>query len=235
MIRDLLTTLALAAAAGSAWAAAAPVTVSFSKDGAGKEPSGLACVVGFWQVVKDGDANVLMVNGGRWSSGQSATNLADKARALYGERYAEFLDNVKAYAYFPVCVARGVDAFAGGDISFRFKPVAGRIDQGAGIVFDVKSNGDYLILRANALEDNLVLFQYVRGKRSTVEWVRNVPTATGRWHTLKLTVTGKTVEGAVDGKVLLKHELDRPVSGKVGVWSKADSVVYFDDIKIAPK
>ena len=59
------------------------------------------------------------------------------------QRYAEFLDNVQAYAYFPYAVAKGIDDFRGGEISFRFKPVAGRIDQGAGILFNLKPNGDY--------------------------------------------------------------------------------------------
>lgn len=220
---------------GTALAAAAPAALNFSKDAPGKEPSQLACVVGFWQVAKDGDRNVLMVNGSRWSSGQSAANLADKARALYGERYAEFLDNVKAYAYFPVCVARAVDSFSEGEISVRFKPIDGRVDQGAGIAFDVKPNGDYLILRANALENNLVLFQVVRGRRSSIEWIRNTPTPTGKWQTLKVTVKGKVVQGSLNGKTYLEHELPEPVSGKVGVWSKADSVVYFDDLKITSK
>ncbi|MBI3554425.1 MAG: hypothetical protein HY077_18165 [Elusimicrobia bacterium] len=214
--------------------AAGPVTIDFSKDAVGKEPSALACLVGFWQVTKDGGKNVLMVNGGRWSSGQSASNLGDKARALYGERYAEFLDNVKAYAYFPLCVARSVENFSEGEVSFRFKPVSGRIDQGAGIVFNVKPNGDYLILRANALENNLVLFEYVHGRRSSVEWIRNTPTQTGQWQTLKLVVKGKKVQGILNGKTYLEHELAEPVSGKVGVWSKADSVVYFDDFNVRP-
>lgn len=209
--------------------------VDFSKDAPGKEPSGLACVVGAWQVTKDGDKKVLMVNGARWSSGQPGANLADKARALYGARYAEFLDAVKAYSYFPVCVARSIEDFTGGQISFRFKPIAGRIDQGAGIVFNVKPNGDYLIVRANALEDNLVFFKYARGKRSSVKWVRNTPTQTMKWHDLKVSIKGKHIQGYLDGKLSLEDDWTEPISGRVGVWSKADSVVYFDDLKIEPK
>jgi hypothetical protein len=235
MLNKWLLALMIGGISRPASAAAAPITLSFSKDAVGKEPSQLACVVGFWQVTRDGDKNVLMVNGSRWSSGQSATNLADKARALYGERYAEFLDSVKAYAYFPVCVAKTVEGFSEGEISFRFKPVSGRVDQGAGIVFNVKTNGDYLVLRANALENNLVLFEYVRGKRSSIKWIRDTPTQTGRWQTLKLTVKGKKVQGALNGKAYLEYDLPEPVSGKVGVWSKADSVVYFDDLKVDPK
>ena len=110
----------------------------------------------------------------------------------------------------------------------RFKPLAGRIDQGAGILFNLKPNGDYLTLRANALENNLVLWQFKNGKRSPVKWIRNTPTATKQWHDLKVKLVGTKLEGFLDGKLLLEHQLAQPVSGKIGVWSKADSVMYMD-------
>ena len=127
----------------------------FSNETVGAEPKSFLSVVGFWSIGAEGDNKFLVVDGRRWKQGQPAANLADKARAIYGERYAEFLDNVQAYAYFPYAVAQGIDDFRGGEISFRFKPVAGRIDQGAGILFNLKPNGDYLLIRANALENNL--------------------------------------------------------------------------------
>jgi hypothetical protein len=126
-------------------------------------------------------------------------------------------------------VAQGIDDFRGGEISFRFKPVAGRIDQGAGILFNLKPNGDYLLIRANALENNLVLFKYEKGKRSSVGWIRDTPTPSGQWQDLKVRISGAKVEGYLNGKLYLEHTLPAPVSGKIGVWSKADSVVYFDD------
>jgi laminin G domain protein len=216
--------------------AAVPQKVfDFSGETVGAEPKSMTPVVGVWTVAQDGDNKVLMVDGSRWKQGQPAANIADKARALYGERYAEFLDNVQSFAYFPYAVAKDIEDFREGEISMRFKPLAGRIDQGAGILFNLKPNGDYLIVRANALENNLVLFQFKNGKRSPVKWIRNTPTATQKWHTLKVRIVGKKVEGFLDEKLLLEHELPEVVSGKVGVWSKADSVVYMDDYTIAPK
>jgi hypothetical protein len=158
----------------------------FSNETVGVEPKSFLSVVGFWTIGAEGDNKFLVVDGRRWKAGQPAANLADKARAIYGERYAEFLDNVQAYAYFPYAVAQGIDDFRGGEISFRFKPVDGRIDQGAGILFNLKPNGDYLLVRANALENNLVLFKYEKGKRSSVAWIRNTPTSSGQWHDLKV-------------------------------------------------
>ncbi len=131
-------------------------------------------------------------------------------------------------------MAVGIDDFRNGEISMRFKPLAGRIDQGAGILFNLKPNGDYLTIRANALENNLVLWQFVNGKRTSVKWIRNTPTATKQWHTLKVRIAGNKVEGYLDEKLLLEHDLPQPVSGRIGVWSKADSVVYMSDYKVTP-
>jgi len=211
------------------------VVDDFSGETVGGEPTSFVPAVGNWLIGADGNNKVLVVDGRKWSEGQASAGLADKARALYGERYAEFLDNVKAYAYFPFAVFKDLQDFKEGEITVRFKPIAGRIDQAAGIVFNLKLNGDYLILRANALENNLVLFQYVRGKRSSVKWIRNTPTATQSWHDLKLEVAGTSVKGYLDGKLYLEHALPSAVSGKVGVWSKADSFVYFDDFRVRPK
>lgn len=207
----------------------------FSTEALGAEPTSFLPAVGNWLVGNEGNNKVLIVDGGKWSEGQVAAGLADVARIIYGASYAEFLDNVKAYAYFPFAVFKDLQDFKEGEISLRFKPIAGRIDQAAGIFFNLKPNGDYLILRANALENNLVLFQYVRGKRSSLKWIRNTPTATQKWHDLKLEVSGTSVKGYLDGKFYLEHILPSPVSGRVGVWSKADSFVYFDDFTVRPK
>jgi hypothetical protein len=207
----------------------------FSTEAVGTEPKTMTPVVGVWVIAQEGDNKLLKVDGSRWKQGQPAANLADKARALYGDRYAEFLDNVQSFAYYPYAVAKDIEDFRDGEISMRFKPLAGRIDQGAGILFNLKPNGNYLAIRANALENNFVLWQFVNGKRTSVKWIRNTPTATRQWHTLKVRVRGKKVEGFLDEKLLLEHELPEPVSGRIGVWSKADSVVYMDDYVVSPK
>ncbi len=203
-------------------------TADFSFETIGAEPKAMIPMVGNWIITQDNGRKVLKVDGTRWQEGQSGANLADKARAVYGERYAEFLDSVKAFAYFPYVVAKEVGDFREGEITMRFKALAGRVDQAGGILFDLKPNGDYLAMRANALENNLVLWRVVKGKRSSVKWVRNTPTPTGQWHDLKLVVRGRNLEGYLDGKRVLEHTLDQPVSGHVGIWTKADSVCLFD-------
>jgi len=210
-------------------------SADFSAETVGAEPKSFISVVGVWRMEKEAEKVVLSVDGRQWKEGQSASGIADKARALYGERYAEFLDRVQAYAYYPYAVFKDVSEFKEGEISVRFEGLSGRIDQGAGILFNLKPNGDYLAIRANCLEENLVLWKFEKGKRSSVKWIRNTPTPSRQWHELKLrVVAGTKVEGYLDGKLYLEHTLPQPISGRVGLWSKADSRMYFDEFRVTP-
>jgi hypothetical protein len=210
------------------------VKVDFSNETVSAEPKSFLSVVGIWRIEQEGAKKVLAVDGRQWKEGQSSAGVADKARALYGDRYAEFLDRVQAYAYFPYAVAKDVNDFRNGEISVRFEGISGRIDQGAGILFNLKPNGDYLTVRANPLENNLVLWKFEKGKRSSVKWIRNTPTPTRQWHDLKVRISGPKIEAYLDGKLYLEHSLPEPVSGRIGLWSKADSYVYFTDYSATP-
>src|SRR5215213_4856532 len=209
--------------------------IDFSDETAGRDSAAFLSVVGVWRVEAEGPNKVLAVDGRQWKEGQAATGIADKARALYGDRYAEFLDRVQAYAYFPYAVMKDVQDFRAGEISMRFKGISGRIDQGAGILFNLKGNGDYLTVRANPLENNLVLWKFEKGKRSSVKWIRDTPTPTRQWHDLKVRIDGAKVQAYLNGKLYLEHTLPEPVSGRVGLWSKADSYVYFVVYTATPK
>ena len=224
----VLTTMALSVAA-------APATkFDFADEAVGAEPKSFASVVGVWRIETERDKKVLSVDGRQWKEGQASAGLADKARALYGERYAEFLDRVQSFAYFPYAVATDVADFRNGEITMRFEGLSGRIDQGAGILFNLKPNGDYLTLRANCMENNVVLWKFEKGRRSSVKWVRNAPTTSREWHELKVRISGAKVEGYLDGKLYLEHVLPEPVSGRIGLWSKADSRMYFADYVVNP-
>jgi hypothetical protein len=211
-----------------------PLKIDFSDEAVGAEPKSFLSVVGVWRIEADGNNKVLVVDGRQWKEGQASAGIADKARALYGDRYAEFLDRVQAYAYFPYTVAKDVSDFRDGEISVRFEGISGRIDQGAGILFNLKPNGDYLTVRANPLENNLVLWKFEKGKRSSVKWNRDTPTPTRQWHDLKVRIASTKVEGYLDGKLYLEHVLPQPVTGRIGLWSKADSHMYFDDYTVTP-
>src|SRR6476660_138965 len=140
-------------------------------------PSHFLAIVGDWSNSKDeAGKTVLQVDGRQVIKGQPSAGLAAKARTIYGSRHEEFIDSVKAYAYFPYAVAKDVSDFHDGDISIRFKLVAGQLDQCAGILFNLQPNGDYLTVRFNGKEDNLVLWTFKSGKRSFVKkGSENVP------------------------------------------------------------
>jgi hypothetical protein len=230
-----LSIIAIATIASLLPSFAAVLKVDLANETAGAEPKELVPVVGVWRIESEGSKKVLAVDGRQWKEGQSSAGIADKARALYGERYAEFLDRVQAYAYFPYVVAKDLQDFKNGEISVRFEGLSGRIDQGAGILFNLKPNGDYLTIRANCLENNLVLWKFEKGRRSQVKWIRNTPTASRQWHDLKVRIAGAKVEGYLDGKLYLEHTLPEPVSGRIGLWSKADSYMHFDDFAAVPR
>ena len=209
------------------------IHVDLSKERSGRDSTRFLAVVGNWSIVDDGGTKVLGVDGRQWLRGQPAGGLAQNARAIYGSRHEEFIDNVKAFAYFPYAVAKDVDDFHDGTISMRFKLVAGQLDSCAGILFNLKSNGDYLTVRFNGKEDNVVLWTFLKGKRSFVKkGTENVPLQMNTWHSLEITVKGTNLQASLDGKHLLDYTLAEPVSGRVGVWSKTDSVSYFDQYTV---
>lgn len=211
------------------------VRVDLAGEKEGAEPARFLSVVGDWSIVTDDGKKVLLVDGRAWKKGQPAGGLADKARAIYGSRHEEFIDNVKAFAYFPYAVAKEVDDFQNGEISVRFKMLGGALDQCAGILFNLKPNGDYLAVRFNGKEDNLVLWTFNSGTRKFVKkGVKDVHLPFREWHTIKIAVHGTQLEGYLDGEKLIDYTLAAPVAGKVGVWSKTDSISEFADYAVTP-
>src|SRR5947209_2373084 len=103
------------AVAGMTAAAQQPIKIDFTNETVGGEPKTLLPVVGVWRIENERGNNVLAVDGRQWKEGQSSAGIADKAKALYGERYAEFLDRVQAFAYYPYAVVKDVDDFKNGE------------------------------------------------------------------------------------------------------------------------
>ena len=213
--------------------------ISLAKERAGRPPARFLPIVGDWIVARDEAGKpVIQVDGRQWIKGQPSAGLAAKARTIYGSKHEEFIDSVKAYAYFPYSVAKDVPDFTNGEISMRFRLLGGQLDQCAGILFNLKSNGDYLTVRFNGKEDNLVLWTFKSGKRSFVKkGAHDVHLKFGEWHRMKIAVIdsgtdGTQLRGYLDDELLLEYTLSEPVSGKVGLWSKTDSVSQFDDYAV---
>ena len=116
------------------------------------------------------------------------------------------------------------------DVSMKFKPLSGRQDASGGIVFRF-NDGKYYVVRANALEDNFRLYYYDRGRRQLATARVKAP-ALGQWHTVRVVAIGDRIQAWLDGTRYLDHRDTRFKLGRVGLWSKADSITAFDDLTI---
>jgi hypothetical protein len=133
---------------------------------------------------------------------------------------------------FPWCV-RSDSNIGDGYVEVRFKPIAGKEDAAGGVVWRWKNGNNYYVARANALENNVSLYYTERGRRNTVKYV-NAPVAKDRWHTLRVDFQGARIRVALDGKTYIELT-DQHIAGagRVGLWTKADSVTAFDDFSYA--
>ena len=134
---------------------------------------------------------------------------------------------------FPLAVYQPISA-KNVEITVRFKPVSGTVDQAGGIAVRLASPDDYYVTRANALEDNVNFYRVVNGRRSQIKGVRT-KVASNQWHTLGLRAEGNRFTVSFDGKPLYTAEDGAFANpGKVALWTKADSVTHFDAISITP-
>jgi hypothetical protein len=176
----------------------------FDNDAAGKLPAGIEVYSGTWEVRAEADA-------------PSAPHVLCQTGT----------------ADFPA-IRLGEKLFGDLNATVRFKPVSGKDDQAAGIIFRVQDKDNYYILRANALEDNVIFFRYGSGSRSTLkEGSAKVPS--GQWQELKLEVEGNRFRGFLNGQLVVETTDDAYKAGGVGLWTKADSVTCFDDFRVIAK
>lgn len=116
------------------------------------------------------------------------------------------------------------------DVWVRFYPIAGRQDASGGIVFRF-AEGKYYVIRANALEGNFRLYSYDRGRRQLANASVKAPER-GLWHMIRIVAVGDRIQGWLNGVLLLDHRDSRFRAGRIGLWTKADSVTAFDDLTI---
>ena len=142
---------------------------------------------------------------------------------------------------FPVCVLDSVSA-ADVDVSVRFRPISGAKDQAAGIVWRFQDANNYYVVRANALEGNVVLYKVEGGKRTDLKpkgaslfaYGKKVGVPSGAWSSLRVVARGSLFAVSLNDQRLFEVE-DSTFSGpgKIGVWTKADSVTHFDDLTVS--
>jgi hypothetical protein len=134
---------------------------------------------------------------------------------------------------FPVAVVDD-SSFEDVKLSVACKPVSGSVDQGCGLVWRFKDADNYYLTRANALEDNVRLYTVKGGRRiQFAGWDGKV--ASKVWHKLQVEARGDRFQVSFDDKkVMDAKDSTFAAAGKVGVWTKADSVIQFDDLTASP-
>src|SRR5436309_8915848 len=132
---------------------------------------------------------------------------------------------------FPVAVVQDT-SLRDLSLSVKCKPVSGNVDQACGLVFRFKDSNNYYITRANALENNVRIYYVKEGnRRQFAGW--NGKVTSGEWHELRVDAKGDHSEVSWDGKkVIDATDKTFPDAGKIGVWTKAYSVTYFDDLTV---
>ena len=194
--------------------------VDFSDDPVGQPPKGFE----FGHTAKAGAP-------GKWIVQAEGTN-----------KYLSQVDPDNTRARFPVAVLSDVSS-ADVDLSVRFKPVSGRVDRAAGLVWRFQNEDNYYIVRANALENNVVLYKVQNGKRTDLPvkgegrtYGKKTQVPSGQWSTLRVVAAGPRFEVHFNGSKLYEVEdTTFGQAGKVGVWTKADSVTQFDDLTVTTR
>jgi hypothetical protein len=130
---------------------------------------------------------------------------------------------------FPLCVHNEISA-KDADISVKFKPVSGKKDQAAGVVWRYRDKDNYYIVRANALKSNVVLYNVLNGKREDLplkgegrKYGKKAKVPSGQWSTLRVRAEDSLFTDYLNGEKLFEVEVGTfAEAGKVGLWTKAD-------------
>lgn len=153
-------------------------------------------------------------------------------QATSGSKVLAQLNTDTTRARFPLCIYENLNA-KDLDVSVQYRAISGRVDEAAGIVVRFQDKDNYYVARANAIEDNFRFYKVQAGKRTQLATAA-LKTTSNRWYTLRLKVIDDHFEVYHDGRKMLDVQDDTfPQAGKVGLWTKADSVTHFDNLSIA--
>ena len=195
---------------GSLLLAAAPVTTHFDNAKPGEPPAG-------WTATKTGSGTP------KWTV-EKDDSAPSKPNVL----------NQSGDATYPVCI-KDDTSLKDGFVEVKFKPVSGKEDQAGGVLWRAKDADNYYVARANALEDNVTIYHTIQGRRVAFKNVK-AKIAPAVWHTLRVDFVGNQFTVTFDGrKVIEASDGTSTDAGKVGVWTKADSVTLFDDFAYGTK
>ncbi len=196
--------------AGTLAFAAVADSVNFDNAPAGQAPPG-------WTATKTGSGNA------KWTIERDDT-APSKPNVL----------KQSGVATYPVCF-KDDTSLQDGFVEVKFKALSGKEDQAGGVVWRLRDANNYYVARANALEDNVTIYDTVNGRR-TERKRANMKVAPNQWHTFRVDFQGTHFTVTLDGKKALEwDDVTFKDAGKVGVWTKADSVTVFDDFSYSGK
>jgi pyruvate,water dikinase len=184
---------------------------------------------GHWTLSVEDGRTCCLQNGSRWGR-RIASGISGFMGKVAGGTYHEFLDTIEAYHYFPMAILRNLE-LSEGTVRVNIKPMGGNIDRAGGIAFGVRDVENYFVLRTNALEGNIILFEYINGRRIEKRMVRK-KIETGKWHNLNVGISGHDIKCYANGELLMEYDAGRSLKGYVGLWTKADSVTCFENLII---
>ena len=195
----------------------------------GAEPStAFVVLAGNWTVRAEGTDRVLRVDGTEWKVGTPPNGLPAKAAALFPASAAAFEKRVLAGLQFPFGVVPQAGTFADGELQVDFKLVGGVSDQFASLLFGLGDEANHHAFRYNTKDGDTALWKVVDGKRERLhEGGVKIAVPLGEWRTLRLRIAGTQLTGWVDQTQALTFTLPAPITGKVGLWSKPDSVTDY--------
>ena len=197
--------------ASDGFSQSAAMAISIAKMELGSPPAG-------FHFARTGQGNL-----GRWIVVSDETSFAGRAIEQSSTDRTDYR--------FPLAILDSVLA-KNVDVSLKFKPVAGHVDQAGGIAVRVLDGDNYYVVRANALEDNVRFYRVVKGHRQQVDGF-NTKVTSGEWHSLGLKAQADHFTIEFDGKTLFTtSDTTFAEAGKVALWTKADSVTRFDQIAI---
>ncbi len=195
-------------------------------------PANFYQITGDWKNIDSEMEPGILQDGAHFVSSISIGVTQAMARFM-GKRYQAFLDNIEAYCYFPLVIAKE-SGMADGSAQVWAKPMAGTIDQAGGLAFAIKDWANYFVFRVNALEDNAVLFEFKNGKRVERGSIE-IPVALGQWHLLRVETEGQHLKAFINDQQVIEYEAERSLSGYLGLWTKADSVTLFKELAMKAK
>ncbi|MEK7685593.1 MAG: family 16 glycoside hydrolase [Verrucomicrobiota bacterium] len=130
------------------------------------------------------------------------------------------------------------ETFGDFTLTTRFKTVSGLAEQMAGIAFRIQDENNYYYVRASSLGNTFRFHKLVQGKRSPPIGME-VEIPKGVWHEMTVECKGNQIRCLLNGKEVIPKLTDSPFlmgssfsTGKIGFWTKSDSVSYFADTQV---